>query len=356
MRRLMHQVRNRWSGFTLIELLVVIAIIAILVALLLPAVQQVREAARKSQCQDHLHNIGVAIMDYEVTHKTLPLNYDCSRAPGQQGAAISWIYMTLPFMEQKPLYDSINLNNWPSDPNGGGRGLTIPANDLAFKNPISVMMCPSNPQAPVVPQSDAGSDGSAVTYDIGGWNGNGRYVAHARTDYSGNMGYLWTGWKDCGNGLGGRNGASWVDPGRHIRHREVVRHNDGTPGGVQWGTGGAFWWWGATTVADFTDGLSNTVVVFENHHWRDGPQFPGAINKAYAWSSPIGAIDAVHGPINDGTGGDDDTRCSTWSSTHPGGAQAVAGDAKVFFASENLDLGVMRGILTRGGSESAPLP
>ncbi|MEZ6064312.1 MAG: DUF1559 domain-containing protein [Planctomycetaceae bacterium] len=203
----MHQVRNRWSGFTLIELLVVIAIIAILVALLLPAVQQVREAARKSQCQDHLHNIGVAIMDYEVTHKTLPLNYDCSRAPGQQGAAISWIYMTLPFMEQKPLYDSINLNNWPSDPNGGGRGLTIPANDLAFKNPISVMMCPSNPQAPVVPQSDAGSDGSAVTYDIGGWNGNGRYVAHARTDYSGNMGYLWTGWKDCGNGLGGRNGA-----------------------------------------------------------------------------------------------------------------------------------------------------
>ncbi|MCA9054929.1 MAG: DUF1559 domain-containing protein, partial [Planctomycetaceae bacterium] len=59
-------------GFTLIELLVVIAIIAILVALLLPAVQQVREAARKSQCQDHLHNLAIALHDYEVTHKAFP--------------------------------------------------------------------------------------------------------------------------------------------------------------------------------------------------------------------------------------------------------------------------------------------
>ena len=60
------------TGFTLIELLVVIAIIAILVALLLPAVQQVREAARKSQCQDHLHNLVIGIHNYESSFKVLP--------------------------------------------------------------------------------------------------------------------------------------------------------------------------------------------------------------------------------------------------------------------------------------------
>lgn len=334
--------RSRWRGFTLIELLVVIAIIAILVALLLPAVQQVREAARKSQCQDHLHNISIAIMNYESAHKTLPLNYDPSRAPGQQGAAISWHYMTLPFVEQKPLYDSINLNNWPSDPNAGGRGLTIPANNTAFQNAIPVYLCPSNPQNERF--SDQGNDGGIVTYDIGGWNANGRYVLHARQDYSGNMGFVWTGWKDCGGATGGANGAQWKDPGVDIKHRDLIR------------TGGAFWWWGTVGVADFVDGLSNTIVVFENHHWRDSGRFAGEINKGYNWSSPAAAIDAIHKPINDNPSWNDDTRCSNWSSTHPGGAQAVAGDAKVFFASENLDQRVMQGLSTRSGAESVKLP
>jgi prepilin-type N-terminal cleavage/methylation domain-containing protein len=329
---------RRRLGFTLIELLVVIAIIAILVALLLPAVQQVREAARKSQCQDHLHNIAVAIMDYEINHKTLPLNFDPLANGTQNGAAISWYYMVLPFFEQKPLYDSIDLRPWQNDPTAGNRGLTIVANNTAFQTPIDVVMCPSNPQAPRF--SDQANDGAAPNYG----NGNGRALLHARHDYSGNMGWVWTGWKDCGSATGGGNGAPWVDPNVDMRHRDVVR------------VGGAFWWRGASTVADFVDGLSNTILVFENHHWRDSGRFAAEINKPYSWSSPLGAVSSLHCPINDNPTGNDDTRCTVWSSTHPGGAQAVAGDAKVFFASENIDLGVMRGLATRSGSETVKVP
>ncbi|MEZ6056783.1 MAG: DUF1559 domain-containing protein [Planctomycetaceae bacterium] len=100
-------------GFTLIELLVVIAIIAILVALLLPAVQSVREAARRSQCQDHLHNLAIAVMNYEGVSKTFP--------PGLTGTSLSStrlspFYGLCPFIEAKPLYDQINAAASPGNP------------------------------------------------------------------------------------------------------------------------------------------------------------------------------------------------------------------------------------------------
>jgi prepilin-type N-terminal cleavage/methylation domain-containing protein len=337
--------RRSTRAFTLIELLVVIAIIAILVAMLLPAVQQVREAARKSQCQDHLHNIAIGIMNYESSHMSLPLNFDprANGLPADQnpGSAVSWITMTLPYIEQKPLYDQIDLDNWSQDPNIEARGLTLPVNGPLYRTPLSVFMCPSNPQPAFGNPSDIGGEGSATTYTQGG---NSRHFSAARTDYSGSMGWLWTGWKDCGGGTGGQNTAQWVDPNIHIKHRDIVRR------------GGAFWWRGATTVSDFTDGLSNTVVVFENHHWRDSSSFPAEINKGYAWGSPLAAIDAMHGPINDNPTWNDDGRCSGWTSIHPGGAHGVAGDAKVFFASENMGLSVIAAIGTRSGGETQKLP
>ena len=159
-------------GFTLIELLVVIAIIAILVALLLPAVQQVREAARKSQCQDHLHNIAIAAMDYEVTYKRLPplmiADYHSYRTSpgkasvhGHTGTATrfaanwSWSAIMLTFIEQKPAYDVLEVSrlrgqesfdlamSGTTGANAGGTSAD-PAKLAVFRTPIDLLICPSD--------------------------------------------------------------------------------------------------------------------------------------------------------------------------------------------------------------------
>lgn len=96
-------------GFTLVELLVVIAIIGILVALLLPAIQAARESARKSSCRNNLHQVGIAIHNYESAFGKLPPGYTYQK--GSQGNALghSWTVMILPFMENQAVYDAFDF-------------------------------------------------------------------------------------------------------------------------------------------------------------------------------------------------------------------------------------------------------
>src|SRR5258708_38456445 len=97
---------NRW-GFTLIELLVVIAIIGVLIALLLPAVQQAREAARKTQCKNNMHQIGLAIHNYADAARVFPtmlVNQD------DFGVPCSWLARILPFMDNATLFDAMNMS------------------------------------------------------------------------------------------------------------------------------------------------------------------------------------------------------------------------------------------------------
>lgn len=160
------------GGFTLIELLVVIAIIAILIALLLPAVQQAREAARRSTCKNNLKQIGLALHNYHETHGSLPAAAYCG------GTAIghchTWVETLLPYIDQAPLYNKINfevandqgdnpaaLNYWvaavlmcPSDPESGlypnsresgytpGTGESLGANYKPSAGPLHMNLCP----------------------------------------------------------------------------------------------------------------------------------------------------------------------------------------------------------------------
>ena len=101
-------------GFTLIELLVVIAIIAILIALLVPAVQKVRESASRTTCQNNLKQIGLAIHSFHDSRRHLPPGFTATAAPGGDVApGWGWSFYILPFLEQDALYKSqTNLKQW----------------------------------------------------------------------------------------------------------------------------------------------------------------------------------------------------------------------------------------------------
>lgn len=129
--------KNRW-GFTLIELLVVIAIIAILIALLLPAVQQAREAARRSSCKNKLLQLNVALHNYEMAHNVLPPGSIDSAGPiinQPKGYDVSWILQILPYLDERTAFNKFNFNKSVYDP----------ANKEVANYRIAVLHCPSNP-------------------------------------------------------------------------------------------------------------------------------------------------------------------------------------------------------------------
>lgn len=331
--------KRRWLAFTLIELLVVIAIIAVLIALLLPAVQQAREAARRTQCKNNLKQLGLALHNYHDALQRFPNNYDSS-VRANNGVATSWIVHLLPYFDQAPLYNSIDTVSVLSFDGSSNNllGLDNAKNRVARRQVLTGLLCPSNPQPQVF-------DGCAI-YSGPGGNGDGRDLTNsARTDYVGSMGWITTGWKDCTDF--GSNGAPWVDPGNAIGQGELSRF------------GGAFWWAGSVSIRDIVDGTSNTMIVLENNHFFQSKLNPSQINKPGAWISPIGAVHAQTGAINadadrinPGANGGDDTRCTSWSSTHVGGAHGLLSDGSVRFVSENAALQILQGLVTVGGGET----
>jgi prepilin-type N-terminal cleavage/methylation domain-containing protein/prepilin-type processing-associated H-X9-DG protein len=344
-------------AFTLIELLVVIAIIAVLIALLLPAVQQAREAARRSQCRNNLKQLGLACHNYVDTNNFFPLNWYNGQNksqgdpnnPNYPNGSWSWIVFSLPYLDQAPLYKQIvpyfklaGGNPGGSDPPNCGMGFSgnppvnpAPAGtprDLA-KRLIPGLICPSNDQEPV-------RRGQIIEPDNGGWNAPYNDVAGG-LDYVGNMGHIWAGWHDCANVpdfpspdgrfVKGSAGTPWISE----------RWNNDNPN-----INGVFLYRGSRRISDIVDGTSNTVLVFESMHWRGGNgtagyKFNFAPQDVANWASALGATNSMRHPINNRNPvyqyGDGDIRNWGPSARHAGGCHMLMCDGTVRFVNENID-------------------
>ena len=178
----------RSRGFTLIELLVVIAIIAVLIALLLPAVQQAREAARRTQCRNNLHQLGLALHNYHDTHSCFPPGFVRSTASAERGW--SWAAMILPMLDETAVYNSCNFN----------RGCTDDADHLANSTAryqvLGQFWCPSDP---------------SPTWEANNWG-------HSRSCYAANEG-------DCSSTLNYTCQTGLMGRDSRVRMRDV---RDGT--------------------------------------------------------------------------------------------------------------------------------
>src|SRR5262245_11004771 len=155
-------------GFTLVELLVVIAIIGILVALLLPAIQAAREAARRTECTNHLKQIGVALQVYHDTYKAFPMGRERMDQYG-----VSWAFRILPQLEEQAVYASFDKSKRVDDE----------ANARAMRTAIDGYACPSRRQAAANRNFD-NNDTPPVVKDAGTL---GDYAANAGHEYTTNM-------------------------------------------------------------------------------------------------------------------------------------------------------------------------
>src|SRR5262245_12560399 len=240
------QRRRRIRAFTLIELLVVIAIIAVLVALLLPAVQQAREAARRTQCKNNMKQIGLALMNYESTFNRLP---PASNVPwGRRGTddahmdytgpfGPNWAIAILPFIEQQALYDNFNTNSFPGVFIGVPTG-TPPAGVDGFDGRVLVGSTIPTYQCP----SDANNQtfylNASVPGSVNGW---------ARGNYGVTAGY-----EDYDHVAGGAVFAS--------SKKQVAGANGLSSSPMMSSNYGA-------KIGEVRDGMSNTAMVGE---WRAG--------------------------------------------------------------------------------------
>jgi len=369
-------VMKKRLGFTLIELLVVIAIIAVLIALLLPAVQQAREAARRTQCKNNLKQLGLAFMNYEGTFSQFPASitllgaksgvmnnigqglYNLPIGTRETSACHMWTEMLLPYLDQGNVYNQINM----SAPNGYGNSTGGPVTDpvtgaslqqspVFLSAIIPAFICPTAPRSSNsnTPYLDAywTSSLSATLYHGGG-----------ASDYT-----AWSGAGSMDEAIGlvpGNTSAKWLIMDGDCNFTDAASfHGCGMP------------------IQQCTDGLSNTMMIGESAmnsiQWVMGKNLgrnnnsgdPNAPNsdsftdwslaikefRAIAPYSTAITIDyptAVAPFVAGHPGGSCTINCNNFYnlySFHTGGAHILLGDGTVRFLSQNIDLTTMRSLV-----------
>jgi prepilin-type N-terminal cleavage/methylation domain-containing protein len=299
-------------GFTLVELLVVIAIIGILVGMLFPAIQAVREAARRTSCKNNIRQLGLAMHNYESARQHFP--------PGWDTLGWTWATHALPYIEQQNLYDTLDrseifLGNW--DFAGG-------PNTLAAAAHINPLRCPSSP----VPKN--------VTFNA--------IPDRAPTEYRGNAGRLATS-DDTSTMVSGTKSLEMLDLDGIFHGCSKIRFKD------------------------VTDGMSHTVVVAES---LTDPDFSKDGQAMDHWGIGSPQIDPCQ--CDGGTGGTEfsevvgtgyfrmNLRLREPASTgyamemsfgayHPGGMHICLGDGSTHFIDENMDLEAYGALFSRKGAE-----
>jgi prepilin-type N-terminal cleavage/methylation domain-containing protein/prepilin-type processing-associated H-X9-DG protein len=359
-------------GFTLIELLVVIAIIAILIGLLLPAVQKVREAAARSQCQNNLKQLGLALHNYASVYEALPAAYrllpaadpdsNAQFAGAQKG--LSMLASLLPFLEQNNLYQQLNNNLSEFDtanipPNGAHSGA-----NTAYAQIVKTYLCPSDPTKPTLDYYNTcwgpyGNGGGATCFPGAGNTGSGVSNLNpppgqiwARTDYFPIAGIQ--------NQLLSSLGLTASYPGGTQMAGAI---NDPLlPGG------------GAVKITGITDGTSNTMIISEcggkpagyNHLHQiytsevDGLPVDGSIEPVSSGGGAWGDMftySALAGAQCNNSGQRlgpcmiNYTSNNEIYSWHTGGTNALFADGSVHFLAEATTAQVIVALVTRSGGE-----
>jgi len=305
----------------LVELLVVIAIIGILVALLLPAIQAAREAARRTECANHLKQIGVALHNYHDTYRKFPAleihTEDFLRGANNDWGNNSgtWVLMILPFIEEQARYDSVSFEHrWDWND-----GLTprIIDNKAAIREPIDAYLCPSNPLGD---KFTGNNFDSHIIHYFGVYGSAEPAGGRARQRWH---------CKTCSSG----------DQNHNRINMGIMTYNSGT------------------NMAAILDGTSTTLMVSEVRGYR--PASPDRLvepvdGRGMRWEIGTGThlqpINGVHGYYGC------NSRWETPASFHPGGIMVTLADASTRFVSENTDRNVFLWVGSMADSKEHQLP
>lgn len=299
----MISLRRRY-GFTLIELLVVIAIIAILIALLLPAVQQAREAARRTQCKNNLKQLGIALHNYHDTLGSFPSGYitaDTS-APANSAPGFAWSTLVLPSLEQGNLHDSFDFGVDAKDP----------VNTPFAVQYLSMFRCPSDTGQDTFTVSISGADYELSTSNYVGMYGYGSVTMNP----------------DNRNGVFSRNSA--------------------------------------TKMRDIVDGTANTFLVGERHHDLGKSTWYAAL-EGYSVDSGMTMMSMTEGPAQLVLGhvgqpammsmpamhhtANNTPHVVNYGSFHSGGSQFLQVDGSVSFVSDSINYDTYRRLGMRNDGE-----